>query len=122
MAPIFDNATSLGYEQTSAHLAKPWSDDRIFRYIEKGTHHCSWLAEERRGMQHMKLCAQFCEAHAAASADMKNVIRLADSEIEATFNWCTEFDVPFPFDAARAAFASTLVKARRDTIARSLGD
>jgi hypothetical protein len=122
MAPIFDNATSLGYEQTNTQLAEAWSDERISRYIEKGTHHCSWSLEDRHGMPHLELCTLFCEAYPLARPEMKHVVRIDDSEIEATLSWCTEFEVPVRFDAARAAFVATLMKARRNALAKSLGE
>ncbi len=122
MAPIFDNATSLGYEQAGAQLTEAWPNERIAKYIKKGTHHCSWSPEDRRGMSHLGLCAQFCEIYPLASSEIRHVIRITDSEIEATLNWCTEFNVPVLFDTPRAAFVGTLVKVRRDALAKSLGE
>jgi hypothetical protein len=122
LAPIFDNATSLGYELTGAQLANEWSAQLISDYIKRGTHHCSWSREDRKGMPHVELCTRFCETYPLASVEMKHVIGIADSEIEAMLNRCTEFVVPIRFDAARAVFVAALTKARRNALARSLGD
>jgi hypothetical protein len=73
-------------------------------------------------MSHLGLCAQFCEIYPLASSEIRHVIRITDSEIEATLNWCTEFNVPVLFDTPRAAFVGTLVKVRRDALAKSLGE
>jgi hypothetical protein len=121
MAPVFDNATSLGYERTNASLAERWSQDRIGKYIAKGTHHCGWLPTQARGTQHIKLCLQLHGAYTGTSIEMKSMIRLTDSEIEQTLNWCAGFDVPSRLDPSRAEFVSDLLKARRDALAVALG-
>jgi hypothetical protein len=121
MAPVFDNATSLGYERTDKSLEPPWSEDRVQKYIGKGTHHCGWLPDQRRGSLHLELCDQFKKTYSTASAEMKNVIRLADSEIDQILDWCTKFDVPTRVNGARAEFVCNLLKDRRDALRNCLG-
>jgi hypothetical protein len=120
MAPVFDNATSLGYERTDGSLEQPWSEGRLTTYITNGTHHCGLTPDQRHGTQHKELCIRFCGAHPVASAEMKNMIRLVDSDIDKTLNACTEFDVPARFSLRRAEFVAQLLKARRDALAAAL--
>jgi hypothetical protein len=120
MAPLFDNGTSLGYEQSNDALRKRWSDDRIKKYVERGTHHCTWLDSDRKGMKHIELCTRFCEAYPTAGAVMKKVILLGDSDIDDVLKWCTSFGTSLSFTAERATFTSQLTKTRRDLLIQSL--
>jgi HipA-like C-terminal domain len=45
IAPLFDNGTSLGSELFTDR-AQEWDDKRLSRYIDRGTHHLRWPANE----------------------------------------------------------------------------
>jgi hypothetical protein len=118
MAPAFDNGTSLAYELRDNNL--PATEDRLAAYVAKGTHHCGWALSANEATPHFALCERFATHYPEASADMKNVIRLSDSNIEALLVACTKVDWEVRFSERRAEFVQRLLHARRAEIERVL--
>lgn len=121
LAPAFDNGTSLAFLIRDADLGKWSKPEALERHVARGAHHYSWLGGEDGSGQHAQLCARFAKAYPSASEQMRNVIRLSDSEVDGTVEWCSRFEFPVPFTQERAEFVSQLIKFRRKKLAEVLG-
>jgi hypothetical protein len=113
LAPIFDNGTSLGYEQTDTKLDKAFDPAWLKSYIDKGRHHCGWdLADDRQGF-HLELCSRYLSAYPDASSAMRNVIQFNPLELGNIIDHCSAFKIGIPFSNRRVDFVSALLDARR---------
>lgn len=121
LAPVFDNGTSLGYQFPEERLTEPWAPDRLAAFIRRGHHHCSWRPDSPTGDSHLELCRSLYAHDKDAGAVARNVIRLADSNIEELMAWCEEFSAPLRFSSDRARFVAQQLKARRDALAKAAG-
>lgn len=121
LAPAFDNGTSLGFQIGEAELSRFSRPDTIARFVVRGSHHYGWTADDPVPLPHAQLCARFIETQPAARPAMARVLRLRDSDIEDTLQWCVKFDLSVRFSADRAEFVRALLLARRVAISAAIG-
>lgn len=125
MAPLFDNGTSLGFQQSDSKLNDAKSsgtlDVLVARNVERGLHHCGWTyaGTERGG--HADLCKRFQDVYGDIRPLVTKIIGLHDSTIEGIVHAASRQEYPIPFTAARSDFVFRLVKAKRDALVAALG-
>ncbi|GEO82247.1 hypothetical protein ROR02_23780 [Pararhodospirillum oryzae] len=112
-SPIFDNGTSLGYENAEKQLVALCDTNHLDAYIGRGSHHCSWTVADDQRAPHIELCAHYLKTHPDARSAMQDVLRFEPTDIETICAECTQFPVGVPFTPERAYFVSRLVLARR---------
>lgn len=122
LAPIFDNGTSLGYEQPASKLAAMLEPRRLTTYVHRGTHHCGWDTTEDGPAAHGALCKRYIEAYTDAGPAMVSLIRFDATQVTGILEECTHFDVSTPFTVERAKFVSRLLEARRDMLRAAFGE
>jgi HipA-like C-terminal domain len=121
LAPAFDNATSLGYEQSEKRLFRFSSRAAVEKYISAGQHHCGWSqADDTRG-GHIDVCVRYANAFPEAGEAMKNVVRFDMRDLERRLDELATIPASLPLSLARAQFVGDLVRARRDRLAAALG-
>lgn len=120
LAPVFDNGTSLGYEQGEGKLKATWTLARLEAYLAKGNHHCGWDASEDQATPHLDLCGRFARTYPEAGAAMQSVIQFDSRQIDNVLAECVAYDVGLPFTTDRAKFVSALLDARRVRLAAVL--
>ena len=120
LAPAFDNGTSLGYIVGEKQLESFSKPERIKILVQKGRHHFGWVAGDKEGAQHARLCRTF-KNYANLHSVMDDALKLTDNRIRQIVDWCCSFDFPVPFTPARAIFVATQLRARRDALAATLG-
>lgn len=121
LAPAFDNGTSLGYERTEASIAQPWGDLRISAYVDRGTHHCSWIRSDDRPAQHLKLCQIYISAHPDTSQVARNMIRFDMARVTEITQALGQIDCAVRFTPNRARFVENLIEARQRKLVAALG-
>ena len=121
LAPVFDNGTSLGNMVRDDDLPKFSTLSGIDKFIAHGHHHFGWTSTDG-ARQHVDLCSLFVSVRTGARTFMQDVIDLSDARIVEVANWCTQFGFPVPFVEARASFVKAQIVARRDAIARAIGE
>lgn len=120
LAPAFDNGTSLGFVIREQDLLRATEPAELHRLVERGTHHFGWVAEDKAGAQHARLCRTFRDRLGSGAA-MDAALELADAQIQGIVDWCCRFAFPVPFTEARGAFVAAQLRARRDALAAALG-
>ncbi|WP_164547584.1 MULTISPECIES: HipA domain-containing protein [unclassified Bosea (in: a-proteobacteria)] len=120
LAPVYDNGTSLGFQQ--ADLKKLLEPGAMAGFIAKGLHHCGWDRNTDAPTPHMDLCEKLAVASAIAGAAMRNVIRFGEDDLRSLVsrNVCAEIDVPFCTE--RAELVTAIVLARRARLSAVLGE
>ncbi|WP_162998087.1 HipA domain-containing protein [Brevundimonas lutea] len=119
-APLYDNGTSLGYSVREEHLERELAQDRIERFINRGTHHAQFAADDVRGARHVDLCRQFSAEYPAARDVMARVTNFDPKEVADILGWCTTFEVEPRFTRQRAAYVAQLIESRRQAIIAAL--
>jgi hypothetical protein len=122
LAPIFDNATSLGYELTEAKLSEEPKPTRLDQYIDRGSHHCSWDMSRDSPTPHMELCRRLAEVHPEARFAMRRVVGFDAAPVVDIADECSEFDVGVSFTRERARFVSALIEARKRRLSMIVGE
>lgn len=116
MAPIFDNGTSLGYQQADGKLGR-LINDALDRFIDEGSHHMSWdLANETR-TAHMELLAKVADKLPEVVAAMESMIHSCAEQIGAATDACIGLEVDPPFTPERAEFVRRLLQRRGELMA-----
>lgn len=111
MAPIFDNGTSLGYQQADAKLGH-LSGATLDKFIRDGSHHMSWdLANETR-TRHMDLLTGVVPRLPEVVAATEAMIHSCAERIEAVATACTGLEVVPRFTPQRAEFLRRLLRRR----------
>ncbi|GLQ82882.1 hypothetical protein GCM10007881_64050 [Mesorhizobium huakuii] len=120
LAPLFDNATSLGYELND-HAFPAFSGVKLRTYIEKGRHHLGWDMQSDKPTSHITLCKKMMAHAPDAGAEAANVVRFQMLEIAKILHDCSLFDVGVPFSTARVDFVYSLIKARKAMLEEVVG-
>jgi hypothetical protein len=113
MSPIFDNGTSLGYQQNDTKLGG-LTGCKLDEFIRKGTHHMAWdLANESR-TSHMELCFRASARLPEVVAAIESMIHSCANHVDAALNACTRLKVDPVFTHERAEFVRRLLHRRRE--------
>jgi hypothetical protein len=118
MAPVFDNATSLGYQQSDSRL-RSLRGDALDRFIGKGSHHMSGTLANESRTSHMELCRLLADLRPGSGAMMEDVIHCRRADIEAALDACRALRIEPAFTGERVSFVNALL-ARRREVARSV--
>ncbi|WP_178130926.1 HipA domain-containing protein [Reyranella sp. CPCC 100927] len=122
MAPAFDNGTSLGFVTREQDLEQALSEARFLRFIERGCHHYGWTSADRASAQHVALCRSLVAHVTGTRATMRRVATVSDANFDEIVSWCREFNYSVPFSALRARFVATQLRARRNSILKTLAE
>jgi hypothetical protein len=122
LAPVFDNGTSLAYEQTEQSMAQHWDDNRLAAYIDRGKHHCSWIRSQDVRAGHISLCEIFQQAYPETGQTMKNMIRFDIVRVNEILSALSQVDCALPFTPQRAQFVQRLIEARQRRLVAALGN
>jgi hypothetical protein len=113
LAPAFDNGTSLGYERTEQSISQPWGDVRLAAYVDRGTHHCSWIRSDDRPAQHAKLVEALVLNYPDTSQTARNMIRFDPARVTEITEALCQVDCALAFTKNRARFVEHLINARQ---------
>ena len=121
LAPAFDNGTSLGFIVREKDLPVFTRSDRLKNLIERGAHHFGWIAGDRQGAQHARLCRRYLDRYPDVRKAMDDALGLTDNRIRRVVDWCASFPYTLPFTEARGLFVAAQLRGRRDALAAALG-
>lgn len=83
MAPLYDNATSMGCEWTDESLSARWftsngdlQDSKVESYLSKGRHHVRAGDPGRHGSPFEEICVKFLSVHPAQRSSFETVAEL----------------------------------------------
>lgn len=120
-APVFDNGTSLGFQQKEERIARAWTDQELRAFIARGRHHCGWSIRDRDEAPHIELCRRFARSYSRAGARMRDVIRFATDDLRSEVYSCCGATAPVPFTEERARFVISQIETRRELLSEALG-
>ena len=120
LAPAFDNGSSLGYNVREQDIDRFTAPARLERLVAKGSHHFGWVAGDRAGARHARLCRLYRDLCPHPDELTHGALHLTDSRISEIVAWCRGFEFSLPFTEARGRFVAAQLRARRDALAASL--
>ena len=121
LSPAFDNATSLGYEQTERRLTADWTSEWLDKYLSRGVHHCGWSPADDVQGKHVDLCVRFGQTFPEAGEAMKSVIEFDVRELRRVVEGLTDIHASLPLTDARSRFMIDLILGRRDRLRTAWG-
>lgn len=122
LAPIFDNATSLGYEIRNSKIPDMLESGALTRYIARGKHHAGWGPGHEATRGHVELCRRFLELFPDMVREMIDMLDFEQSQIDAIVEECSEFRTPLRVSRERGELISRLVDLRRNALSVAIGE
>ena len=117
MAPVFDNGTSLGYQQPDPKLDA--LDERALdKFIRGGTHHMSWALANETRTRHMDLLLNVAGRLPEVVAAVDSMIHSCRAQVDAATDACTKLEVEPRFRPERANFVRRLLQRRGELMAQ----
>jgi hypothetical protein len=122
LAPIFDNATSLGYEILESNIPALLDSGSLERYISRGSHHAGWAPGDDSNRGHFALCRQFCEAVPDLAGDMGDLLRFDFEEVVSEVEECVEFRAPLQLSRQRKELILRMIQMRKEALSCAIGE
>lgn len=116
LAPVFDNATSLGYEIRDSKIRSLLDSGALTRYIARGTHHAGWAPGHEAVRGHVELCRQFCSLSPDIAGEMAGFLEFNQNQVDGVIEECLEFRAPLKISQERGELISRLVDLRRNAL------
>jgi hypothetical protein len=121
LAPVFDNATSLGYQVVENRLAAATEPSELAKFVGKGTHHCGWDRADDRRFGHVELCRRMIEAYPALRGLTLDMLTFRMEDVDSLLAECVCENALVPFTPARAHFVSELIRCRKNGLIAAVG-
>lgn len=122
LAPVFDNATSLGYELKNRKIPDMLESHALARYIARGTHHAGWAPGHEAIRGHFELCRRFCEMSPGMAGEMRDLLDFDTSRVDAIIEECREFRTPLRVSHERGELITRLLALRRNALSAAIGE
>lgn len=120
LAPLFDNGTSLGHE-LFVQLVEDWKEDRVARYVARGTHHVMWsLKDEAPIRQHLGLLHRALTEWPQTRVSVERRIDVSHEQLDKVVADLASLDSPVPLSSGRLTLVLRLLKFRLDQIKAAL--
>jgi len=119
-SPLFDNGTSLGYEFDEIRLPHFFTNVRLARYVNRGTHQMFWRAGDTEKISHPMFLKKFYDEFPAQRAGLLSRLGISDKTIRRIVFELTEFKIRIPLTQARADAIFKLLTYRRDNLRQML--
>ncbi|GMQ79425.1 MAG: hypothetical protein BMS9Abin02_2013 [Anaerolineae bacterium] len=118
-APVFDNGTSMGHEISNDRFPS-FDNDRLERYVTRGTHHMKWKRRDSERMNHGAFLNRFCQKYPEARNWILTCLDLKFDVVEELIMELTKYNVPVPLTYQRAEFMVKLLRFRHKYLRAAL--
>ncbi len=109
-SPSFDNGTSLGFERLAQEL-KNWNDDKIFRYISKGTHHARMRMGDDK-LSHIAFIRELMSLYPVSRYLNSTINRFSIENFRKKIELLQKIELPVPLSKDRSDFVVKLTNYR----------
>jgi len=113
IAPVFDNATSLGYEWKELAIAEKSNAAALADYIAKGRTHLGWDMASDVATNHFTLIKYMVRDYPETRSLLQSCAQFTMLQVATILQECTQFQIAVPLSTQRADFIYALVKARK---------
>lgn len=121
ICPVFDNGTSLGYEQKPEKFSLFEQDNHLKRYVSKGRHHIKWDQNDAKGTGHSELLQKLVQELPETQKVMVDSLKKVNSNsFEEILDYLKSFNVQVELTAKRAEFMLKLLKFRHTILLEAL--
>jgi hypothetical protein len=112
LSPLFDNGTSLGHERFTDRV-RNWSEERLVRYINRGTHKVVWSLDEPELKGHFELLKRALDEWPETRPILaQNISRLNYEVLERSIEDLMYLSNPVPFSQERYEFICRILRIR----------
>ncbi|MCK9615328.1 MAG: HipA domain-containing protein [Candidatus Omnitrophica bacterium] len=122
VTPIFDNGTSMGHEILENHFTDFDKEERIRKYISRGSHHMKWDLQESQKLSQVEFLQRLIVEYPEMKSVIAGLMKFDTTRLENDIMELTKFKVPCPLSYKRAKFIVKLLAFRQKNILSIFGN